>query len=328
MTEPRLTLPESDSVPVLESSLPGRPSWADFRAEVAAYDRAATVGQWSGPGHRMTYRALGTGPPLVLCPGLASTYRVYSLLLNRLAERFRTIQFEYPGDRPDDGARLGQITHEHLADDLLGLAAHLELGPVFLVGLSFGASVVLRVLHREPDRFPRAVLQGGFAHRPFSKSERLALALGRLVPGRVVRLPLHHTILTWKNRPEFLPAALDRWPYYVEQNGLTPIAPLAHRLDLLGGLDLRPALPAITAEVLLLHGSEDRIVSRQQFEELRQGLPRATGVLMPTVGHQPHFTHAETLANAIGDFLLPAPPTGRRALGAEPASTDGSSGLE
>ena len=67
---------------------------------------SAEVGRWQGPRHRLTYRILGEGPPLVLIPGIASTYRVYALLLNRLGEHFRTILFDYPGEDPDDGARL------------------------------------------------------------------------------------------------------------------------------------------------------------------------------------------------------------------------------
>ena len=39
-------------------------------------------------------------------------------------------------------------------------------------------------------------------------------------------------------------------------------------------------------------------------------LPKAEGVVMPLVGHQPHFTHAEALAQVIGDWLLPCAPGG------------------
>src|SRR5690242_4669384 len=91
---------------------PRCPAPADFRAEVAAYDRAARVGRWDGPRHRMTYRVLGEGPPLILSPGIAATYRGYALTLNRLAPRFRTIVYDYPGEQPDDGARLGRIAHD------------------------------------------------------------------------------------------------------------------------------------------------------------------------------------------------------------------------
>ncbi len=53
----------------------------------------------------MTYRVLGDGPPLVLIPGLASTYRGYTLTLYILATRFRTIVYDYPGEQPGDEAQ-------------------------------------------------------------------------------------------------------------------------------------------------------------------------------------------------------------------------------
>ncbi len=302
-------MPESDTLAAEPPRTPC-PAPADFRAEVAAFDSSAVVGRWDGPRHRLTYRVLGQGPPLILCPGIASTYRGYALTLNRLAARFRTVVFDYPGEHRDDGARLGKITHEHLVDDVFGLIEHLNLGRVFLFGPSFGSTIVLRALHREPRRFPKAVVQGAFARRRFSPAERVALTIGRRFPGNVSKLPLHEPIVRWNNLSHFPSVIADRWPYYLEQNGLTPIASMSHRLDLLARLNLRPLLAGIASEVLLLQGNEDRIVSRRHFEELRSGLPNARGVVMPLVGHQPHFTHAEALAEVIGDFLLPCAPGG------------------
>jgi pimeloyl-ACP methyl ester carboxylesterase len=258
----------------------------------------------------MTYRVLGEGPPLIWVPGIASTYRGYAITLNRLAGRFRTVVYDYPGEHPDDRARLGRITHEHLVDDIFGLIDHLNIGRAFLVGISFGSTVVLRALHREPRRFPRAVVQGAFAHRAFTAAERLALRLGRLFPGTLSRLPLRETVLTYNSKSEF-PAVLDdRWVHYLEENGLTPISALVHRVDLLARLDLRPILGAIPTELLLLQGNEDRIVSRANYDLLCAQLPHARGAIMPQVGHQPHYTHAEALAQAIGEFLLPCAPGG------------------
>jgi pimeloyl-ACP methyl ester carboxylesterase len=289
---------------------PPCPAPADFRKAVADYDRDAQVGVWVGPRYRLTYRLLGQGPPLILIPGIASTYRGYALLLNTLAGRFRTVLYDYPGEHAHDGARLGPITHEHLVDDLFGLIDHLNLGRLFLVGLSFGSTVTLRALHREPRRFPRAAVQGAFAHRRFTAAERLALVVGRRIPGTTARLPLRRTVLTYNGKSEFPSEMPDRWGYYVEQNGLTPIAALAHRVDLLTRLDLRPILPEIPTEIVLLQGKEDRIVPGRCFDELRAALPHATGVVMPLVGHQPHFTHAEALAHTIGEWFLPCAPGG------------------
>jgi pimeloyl-ACP methyl ester carboxylesterase len=292
------------------TSRPPCPAPADFRAAVAAYDARAEVGHWQGPHYRVTYRVLGQGPPLIVAPGIASTYRGYALTLNNLANRFRTVLYDYPGERSGDGAKLGSITHDDLVADLFGLIEHLGIGRVFLFGLSFGSTIALKALHRDPRRFPKAVVQGAFARRRFTAAERLALWFGRRMPGTAARLPFHETVLTYNNKFHFPDIIADRWTYYIEQNGLTPIASLAHRLDMLARLDLRPILKAIPTELLVLQGNEDRIVARSHFEELCKNLPNARGVIMPMVGHQPHFTHAEALAEVVSDWCIPCLPGG------------------
>jgi pimeloyl-ACP methyl ester carboxylesterase len=292
--------------PASESRISDPPRFVnsgDYRDEVAAFDRSATVGHWDGPRYRMTYRTLGEGPALILVPGIAGTYRVYAQLLNRLASRFRTVVYDYPGEDPDDGAHLRGIRHEDLVDDLIELTRALALEPAFLVGLSFGSTIVLRALYRQPSASPRAALQGGFAHRPFSLVERVALEVGQRFPGRVSVLPFRETILAIKGRGEFPRDRPDIWSYYIEQNGLTPIGPLAHRLHLLTTLDLRPILGEITTPTLLLHGEVDRIIDERQYVELRLALPHCSGVLMPNVGHQPHLTHADEMAELIADWF-------------------------
>ena len=145
----------------MSPSRPPCPAPADFRDEVARYDSHAQVGRWDGPRYRMTYRILGNGPPLIVVPGIASTYRTYALLLNRLAGRFRTVVYDYPGDQPDDGARLARISHDDLVDDLFGLIDHLKIGRVFLTGLSFGSTIVLKALRARAS----PVSEGGLAGR-------------------------------------------------------------------------------------------------------------------------------------------------------------------
>lgn len=309
-----LSSPSSDQAPSASPLAPDsaptcRPP-AKVRAEVAKYDQAAEVGTWDGPRYRMTYRVLGQGPPLIWVPGIATTYRSYAMALNLLAERFRTIQYSYPGDVPGDGSRLRRIRHDDLADDVFGLIDHLGLGRVFLAGPSFGSTVVLKALGREPRRFPRAVLQGGFAHRRFTWAERSALLVGRRFSGALSRLPLHEPILRYNCQGDFPALLADRWDFHLEQHGLTPIAALAHRSTLLTRLDLRPILPAISSEVLLIHGREDRVVPLAHLEVLQGGLPRAEAVVMPTVGHIPHMTHVDPLVRLINDWLLPCVPEG------------------
>ncbi len=306
-------LPEQITASDAADSAPPRqpcPAPADFRAEVTRYDDQVQTGYWDGPRYRMTYRALGNGPPLIVVPGIASTYRAYAFLLNLLAARFRTVVYDYPGEHTTDGADLARISHDHLVDDVFGLIDHLRIGRVFLVGISFGSTIVLKALHREPRRFPKAAVQGAFPCRDFTRGERWALRVGGLVPGNVGRLPLRRPILTYNAKAEFPALLEDRWNFYLEENGRTPIKSLAHRVKLLFDLDLRPILGGVATEILLIQGNEDRIVARRYFDILQSALPRAEGAILPTVGHEPHLTHTEAMAGLISDWLLPCAPEG------------------
>ncbi len=108
---------------------------------------------------------------------------------------------------------------------------------------------VVRLDDRAQSPAPRAapVSQGGRCRErspaaTSTSAERLALRLGRLVPGNVARLPLRRPILTYNSKAEFPALLEDRWSFYLEENGLTPIKSLAHRVTLLTDLDLRPIL--------------------------------------------------------------------------------------
>lgn len=308
MTQLSGDLSAKNAVPPGADERPPCPAPADFRRELSLYDARAKVGRWHGPRYRMTFRTLGQGPPLFLVPGIASTYRIYALLANRLSERFTTILYEYPGDQPHDGANLAEIGHADLVEDLFGLLDHLKIERAFLAAISFGSTVALRALHRRPRRFLRAAMFGGFAHRRIALLERLVLRGAAMAPGTLRRLPLRRAVLTYNCKLDFPSVIEDRFPFFLEQNGLTPIKALAHRARLLVDLDLRHILPSVNSEVLLIQGNEDRIVPRRDFDLLKAELRTAESVILPTVGHQAQLTHAELLARLIGDWFLPCPP--------------------
>jgi pimeloyl-ACP methyl ester carboxylesterase len=279
------------------------PAPASLVKALAEYNAEARVIDVPTRFYRTRCRILGQGPTVVVSPGLASTYEGFALFLKTLANDYQTIIYDYPGDQPGDAARLSRISHDDLVTNLFDLLDHLNVGRAFLVGISFGSTVTLKALARDPRRFPKAGLQGGFARRKFSVPEKLALKLGRLFPGTTGALPLHETILTYNNRLHFPDVIDDRWQHYLEQNARTPIRSLAHRLDLISRLDLRPILSTIQTPVLLAQGNEDRIVPRACFEELQKTLPTAQGAILPMVGHQPHYTHPEALAQLFSSFF-------------------------
>ena len=277
----------------------------DFLAEINEYDSHCYVGRWLSRFGWVTHRRLGEGPGLVVIPGIASTYRGYAPILNRLSRSFETVVFDYPGEHRDDESDLSAIRHENLVENLLGLVDHLELDRPSLFGPSFGSTILLGALIQAPGRFGRSVTQGGFVHRKLGPLERLALSIGRRIPGTLAAVPFRKSVLALKNRAGFQGNAEKSWPIYLEQNGFTPIGPLAQRLDLVADLDLRPKLSDVTTEVLALQGSEDRVIGRSEWEVLCRAVPRAEGRLLEGVGHQPHFTHPERLASIIEEWVSP-----------------------
>lgn len=280
------------------------PAPASLLKALAEYNAEARVVDLPTRYYRVRCRILGQGPTVVVSPGLASTYEGFALFLKTLATDFQTVIYDYPGDQPGDGARLSRISHDDLVCNLFEIMDGLNIGRAFLAGTSFGSTVTLKALARDPRRFPKAALQGGFARRHFSLPERLALKVGRLFPGTTGRLPLHETVLTYNSRLHFPEIINDRWQHYLEQNARTPIRSLAHRLDLLATLDLRPMLAGVQTPVLLAQGNEDRIVPRRYFEELQKALPVAQGAILPMIGHQPHYTHPESLAQLFANFFV------------------------
>ena len=248
----------------------------------------------------------GTGPAAVPRPG------------NRLDIPGLRLAAE-PARRPvpDDPLRLsrrasgrrrrpGADHHDHLVDDLFGLIDHLNIGRAFLAGLSFGSTVVFKALHREPRRFPRAAVQGAFAHRDFTPAERWALRLGRLVPGTVERLPLRRPILTYNSKAEFpaiLAGPLALLPRE-ERPDADPVAGSSRQASRPSSTSGR-SCPRFPRRSSCFKGTKTGSSRGAISSCLKAALPRAEGVIMPTVGHQPHLTHAEVLARLIGDWLLP-----------------------
>ena len=252
----------------------------------------------------MKYFVWGDGPPLVIVHGISDTGWGFIQPLSRLADHFRCVAYELPGT-PGDGATLRRVSHAHLVRDLWTLLDHLELQRTYLLGSSFGSTIVLKAMHEQPQRLPRAILEGGFAHRPLRRQEHFLASIGRYLPGTTAWLPGRERILHAINRDFFAPRTPDVWKYFLEHTGKSRIAGFARQAFLVHNVDLRPILPAIRQPVLLMCGDRDTAVPRDCEEVLLAGLPNAGRVEINNCGHLPHYTHPEVFAEVARQFFTP-----------------------
>jgi pimeloyl-ACP methyl ester carboxylesterase len=267
-------------------------------------EREAAVGVCETGRYRCRYLVWGEGAPLVLIPGLVDGPQNFVPLMARLARSFRCITYQYPSGR-GDGARLALYTHADLVDDLFAVLDHLGARQSYLYGSSFGSTVTLAALRLRPERLPRAILQGGFARRTLAPAERLLAWAARSWPGSMRHLPLRTAILRRGHAGAFVGLPPEVWPFFLEQNGMAPIATVARRALILHGLDLRPLLAEIRQPVLLVCGESDSLVGKECEEALVRGLPNAGRVEVRGCGHFPYLTHPDVLAEVVRGFLTP-----------------------
>jgi len=121
-----------------------------FRPARAA--ASPSIKQVSFEGVTLRYLDQGQGAAVVFVHGGVSDHRVWEHQREAIAKRYRFIAIDqrYFGPAPwlDDGALFSQATH---VADLAAFIRALNVGPVYLVGQSYGAVIVLAVGVYHPD---------------------------------------------------------------------------------------------------------------------------------------------------------------------------------
>jgi 3-oxoadipate enol-lactonase len=268
------------------------------------FAREATQGVCDTGRYRMPYYSWGEGPPIIWVHGVADVSRAFLLPIARLTGQFCSIAYDLPSGT-GDGARLSRYTHDDLVEDLQALLDHLQLERAYLVGSSFGTTIVLKALHRHARRHPRAILQAGTPYRPLRWFERVGSWLGRRFPVPLRWLPFRKTVKWQLNKAVFRHLPPETWQWCLKCSGEPPIAAYAHQGRWINTVDLRSQLPEIRQPVLLFCGEQDRVIGRAHEEMLLEGLPNAVRLLVPSCGHIPSYSHPDLLAQVVRQFFTP-----------------------
>jgi pimeloyl-ACP methyl ester carboxylesterase len=295
-------MPVADLPPCLTAPRPIPIALAEARDR---FEHEATRGVCDTGRYRCRYAVWGEGAPLLFVPGLSDRGNIFVMLAALLSRHFRCVLYDLPVGGADR-ARLHRTTHDGLVADALALLDHVGARQAYLYGASFGSTVALRLLHDQPARFPRAVLQGGFARRPLARAEWLLARVARHWLGTMNRLPLFKALQRHVHFGPFAARPPEVWRYYLDDD--RPIAAVATHALLVHTTDLRPILAEITQPVLLVCGDCDPLVSRQCEDVLLQGLPNAGRMEIEGGGHLPYLTHPEALAEVVRRFLTPPAP--------------------
>ena len=253
-------------------------------------------------GFDLYYERHGHGEPVVLVHGSWTDHGSWTFVVDDLAQTNHVVTYDRRGhSRSERGA--ASVPRRVDEDDVVALIESLGLGPVHLIGNSYGGSISLGVAARRPD-----LVRTVTAHEP----PLLRIA----TPGSALADELAPVVVTLKT----VAAAVGRGDaeaaaeQFVEEVALGPgswqLLPLENRLTMVANAQMiidvvddphssePPRLAEIAAPVLLTDGA----ASPSWLPAIVEALAATADVARHTfagAGHVPHLTHpAEHVAVA------------------------------
>ena len=255
-------------------------------------------------GLRLRYVRRGSGPPVVLLHGLASSIYTWKDVLPALAAAHDVIAVDLPGfggsEVPETPGGQGAIRA------VLGLMDALGVPRASLAGNSLGGAVAVALAAGRPERVDRLVLIDAAGYN-FAPSDRpWVLRLVAAVPPGLAEAMPPRPLVTLGLRQVFHDDALvtpDRLAEYVAPLRRPGARAAVQRL-LVGGDDM--GLPAVVRAVhvptLVVWGRYDRWIPPRDAARFAADIPGAR-VAMVEAGHMPQEEAPEETARIMEAFL-------------------------
>ncbi len=157
----------------------------------------------------------GSGRPLVLLHGLASSCRIWDFTAPLLAEHFHTLALDQRGHGLSD--KPGSYTFAGVTGDLSAFADALGLERPVITGHSWGAGVALSFAADHPET-PAAIalIDGGFVERSSSQTWEHAEAMMR--PPEIDGVPMDTFVGYMRKWPDIAPIWSDQLKEMVLSN--------------------------------------------------------------------------------------------------------------
>lgn len=274
----------------------------------------------------VAYQVVGDGPrDLLLTTGWVVSMEsiwedpLYAEFVERLASFSRVILWDKRGTGMSDRVSADALpTLEDRMEDLNAVLDAAGARDPALVGLSEGALLCALFAATYPDRLSALVLYGGWASS-LPKEDSPGI-MGREESRRFIR----HVREIWGDSGDLLwlwapsvaeDARARAWWDRALTTGASPSAALAW-LQMSGSMDIRAALPAISAPTLVVHRSDDRIIPVENGRYVAKQIPNAKYVELDGQDHLWWFGRQEALLDEIEVFLTGSRESGdsRRAL--------------
>ena len=240
----------------------------------------------------------GEGPPILILHGLAGRASEWSEVASELSRRHHVVALDLRGHGGSD--KPAELSRQAFAVDAVGVLETLELGPVCLLGQSFGGDIALTVAATRPDLLSALVVIEA-APNLDAETRAVIAAWFRSWPVRFESME--------EARSFFVEAELEHLDLWLDglsrtDSGYEPdfrpddMASILERAD----EDFWHLLPDIEAPTLLITG-ERGLVAPSDVDRMLQPFPQARHEQMQGAGHNVHLDDPAACCDLVEGFL-------------------------
>jgi pimeloyl-ACP methyl ester carboxylesterase len=251
----------------------------------------------SGDGTHIAFQLAGDGPPLLLLAGQANNHHWWDGVRDDFAPVRTTITLDYRGtgdsDKPDTPYSI-----EIFAQDALAVLDELGIESAELYGTSMGGRTAQVIAARHPERVRKLILgctSPGGTHG-IERSDAVRRSLGQ-IDREAARQALAELMYT----PAWL--ARHAGPYQTMGDPDMPDYARRHHLRASAAHDAWELLPAISAETLVLHGTDDIFNPAENAPLLAERIPHARLRMIGGARHAYFEEFRDVAGPLVLDFL-------------------------
>jgi 3-oxoadipate enol-lactonase len=256
-------------------------------------------------GISINYEQEGTGPDLLLIPGLGASVNAWYAQLKGLSSVMRVTAMD-PRGHGRSSKPAGPYSIRLFADDAAALIRQLGIGPAVVAGSSFSAMVAVEIAAAYPELVAGLALVGGFpVLGPAGKERMEGRARTAETEGMAALVDLVVAAALGAHTHAAQPALVG-----LVRQGLLANDPQAYAAAcraIVAG-DVTPLLGRVRCPTLILLGSQEQVAPLPAARALKAGIPHAQMRVLPDAGHLPFLEQPAAFNAAILEFVGGLPP--------------------
>ncbi|MFK5948997.1 MAG: pimeloyl-ACP methyl ester esterase BioH [Methylococcales bacterium] len=240
----------------------------------------------------------GQGQPIVLIHGWAMHTGIWRKFAQQLAQYYQVTCLDLPGHGLSETVEPYDLDHISQA-----LVEVMPASPGCVLGWSLGASVAINLAEQYPQRVNSLILMAGNPH--FVEGQNWAGVKAKVLDDFANNLQLNcqltlirflalqvNTLGNGKEILKQLKQAIQECESPTEQV-------LQRGLDILKHADLRPALLALTCQIIVIQGDKDSLIPIQTSQDIKALKPASNINIIKGAGHVPFLSHPSNVIEII-----------------------------